>query len=927
MSFDVNYSAGTGGSITPSGTVNYTRTTKVTITATVSDGYRFNTWAGDYVSAGTIGIGDGIYANYRGAQISVWLDDLGLMPDPAIIRANTTPAYYVNLSVNNSSYGTATKSNYSGSGPWGNIPLYDPNSTIVLTATPNSGYSFSHWEVTGGSIVSGTPSSPSITIKISANTEAKAVFSVTTYTVSVSAGTGGTVSGGGAYNYGATCTVTATPSAGYQFSKWQWSAPSGSGELTTNPYQFTIVENSTWTAVFTLNQYTLTLSSNDTNKGTVNPSGTHLYNYGTEVDIFAEAETGYHFDQWTKISGNNPTDFYQELTTVVLTQNTQIRADFSANTYTVTLNQQSGSGGTASVTATYGSAMPSATMPTRAGYTFQGYFGSTGGSGTKYYNTDGSSAHVWDQASAKTIYAYWQAVSVTVNLDASGGEFDPEDTPVTSIVYNSPAGTLVNLPHSPQKVGYNFNGYRNASTAKYIDTDDRLTRTFDYSSETTFYALWIPQQYTAYFTPGSGYWTGTTAQATRSAPYDIETAIDTTDIGTAELAGYDFVNPFWRATATTGNWAKNQALDSQTGHYGNVTFIAQYSAHTYTATFSPNGGHWSDSTTTSKTKSYNINQILTAPSSISRTGYQFVNWAAAASIGNWAQGESLSTLSGKYGNATFSAQWSILSYAVTKAVYPSNGGTISGLPSQANYNSSISATQQATASHSFQKWDVYYNSSSHISTSTALSTTMPAYPIDVRAYYKSKVDVRCEPDGIATVEGGGWVNYNESTTVTAGEPQSGYTFQGWYIGSTLKSTDQSYTYTSVKAPATLTAKFSTNIYALSTEKNSNHPNCTVTGAGQYSYLAAATVSASPTAGYLFDHWEVTGALSTATNANPYTFQMPAGTVNAKAVFAWIMVHNGTTWVRLDDANKKRKTSSGWDSLDVRKYDPTHGWVY
>lgn len=85
--------------------------------------------------------------------------------------------------------------------------------------------------------------------------------------------------------------------------------------------------------------------------------------------------------------------------------------------YTVTLNKQSGTGGSGSVTATYGSAMPSATMPTRTGYTFGGYFTETGGDGTKYYNADGSSAKNWDINENTTLYAYWIPTTFTITYD------------------------------------------------------------------------------------------------------------------------------------------------------------------------------------------------------------------------------------------------------------------------------------------------------------------------------------------------------------------------------------------------------------------------------------------------------------------------------------------------------------------------------
>ena len=92
--------------------------------------------------------------------------------------------------------------------------------------------------------------------------------------------------------------------------------------------------------------------------------------------------------------------------------------------YTVTLNSESGTGGSTSVSnVRTGFDMPSATMPTRAGYTFGGYFDQENGNGTKYYNADGSSAKAWDKHEASnsataTLYAQWTAIAsynVTAN--------------------------------------------------------------------------------------------------------------------------------------------------------------------------------------------------------------------------------------------------------------------------------------------------------------------------------------------------------------------------------------------------------------------------------------------------------------------------------------------------------------------------------
>ena len=89
----------------------------------------------------------------------------------------------------------------------------------------------------------------------------------------------------------------------------------------------------------------------------------------------------------------------------------------TANTYTVTLNVNGGTGGSpASVTATYDSNMPKLTsVPTRAHYTLAGYYDAQSG-GNKYYNADGTSAKVWDKTSNTTLYAHWTPNIYTITL-------------------------------------------------------------------------------------------------------------------------------------------------------------------------------------------------------------------------------------------------------------------------------------------------------------------------------------------------------------------------------------------------------------------------------------------------------------------------------------------------------------------------------
>jgi len=87
----------------------------------------------------------------------------------------------------------------------------------------------------------------------------------------------------------------------------------------------------------------------------------------------------------------------------------------------VTFNSNGG-GTTAGVTATYGSAMPTITPPTRTDFTFAGYWDSNddGGSGNQYYKADGTSNMAWNKAgtSTATLYAGW---TYTVAYNTNGG--------------------------------------------------------------------------------------------------------------------------------------------------------------------------------------------------------------------------------------------------------------------------------------------------------------------------------------------------------------------------------------------------------------------------------------------------------------------------------------------------------------------------
>ncbi len=115
-------------------------------------------------------------------------------------------------------------------------------------------------------------------------------------------------------------------------------------------------------------------------------------------------------------SPKNANNIITAYSKVKIPSNHTLNASWSANKYKVSLVPLDNATPTV-ITVTYGSAMPTATKPTRTGYSFGGYFTAQNGGGTKYYNADMTSAKLWDIEADTTLYAKWTANTYTVKLN------------------------------------------------------------------------------------------------------------------------------------------------------------------------------------------------------------------------------------------------------------------------------------------------------------------------------------------------------------------------------------------------------------------------------------------------------------------------------------------------------------------------------
>ncbi|MBQ7977715.1 MAG: InlB B-repeat-containing protein [Clostridia bacterium] len=204
--------------------------------------------------------------------------------------------------------------------------------------------------------------------------------------------------------------------------------------------------------------------------------------------IFAGGSVYANYAAGINSSGSNFTSSVTSSEGVRPAAHISLNALKSTLSTTVTLDRQSGSGGSASVDASGGSAMPSITIPTRTGYTFGGYYTDTNGGGTQYYTSTGASATNYPESGGPTtLYAKWTANTYYVQYNGNGATSGSMSQ--STHTYNTASNLTANIY---TKTGYNFIGWATSSSGSvaYADKASVSTLTGTNGGVVTLYAVW-----------------------------------------------------------------------------------------------------------------------------------------------------------------------------------------------------------------------------------------------------------------------------------------------------------------------------------------------------------------------------------------------------------------------------------------------------
>ena len=185
--------------------------------------------------------------------------------------------------------------------------------SVVISATANYGYHFVKWN-------DNNTENPR-TISAVKDETYTATFAKNTYSVTkIANSTQGSISGVSQAEYLDNVTLTATPQDGYHFTQW-------SDGITTNPRTFVLTQDTTFTAEFAKNSYTISTTSANPEWGTTDGNTTALYL--DKVEISAIPNYGYHFVKWNDNNTENPR-------TISVTKDATYTATFAKNTYSIT---------------------------------------------------------------------------------------------------------------------------------------------------------------------------------------------------------------------------------------------------------------------------------------------------------------------------------------------------------------------------------------------------------------------------------------------------------------------------------------------------------------------------------------------------------------------------------------------------------------
>lgn len=379
--------------------------------------------------------------------------------------------------------------------------------------------------------------------------------------------------------------------AGYTFMGWS-SYSNGNVEFENEATYTMGTSSQTLYAVWSANENEIVFNANG-GKGTMSAQKIET-NQSATLSSCSYTKDGYVFAGWAITLGGAVV--YQDQASYTMGTESQytLYAVWSTADYTITyvLN-----GGTNNLSNPSGYDVTDATItlqdPTRAGYTFNGWFA------TSSFTTESNTIPTGSTGN-KTFYASWTANKNTIKFNSNGG------SGTMSNVVADTDSTITLTQNTFSRNGYTFAGWSTVSNGS-VQYADKASYKVGADSSYTLYAVWNIVNYSISYDVDGGTVSG------QKTFYNVETTTFT--LPTPEKTGYTFLG--WSGTGITGT-QKNVSVTK--GSTGNREYTANWQANTNTIMLNADGGTVSIS---SVSATYDDELDLPTPS---KTGYTFAGW-------------------------------------------------------------------------------------------------------------------------------------------------------------------------------------------------------------------------------------------------------------------------------------------------------------
>lgn len=273
--------------------------------------------------------------------------------------------------------------------------------------------------------------------------------------------------------YGGLPTVTR---AGHTFKGW-YTALNGGARIYETTKVSTVGDHTLY-AMWQINKYNILF---DANGGSVETTKKEI-SYGEMYGELPVAErNGYTFVGWYTMKAGGIKITNDDI--AYITANQTLYAQWTANTYTITYDDNGGLGGPGTQDFVFDSGEKiSSVVPTKTGYTFSNWLYS----GYTFMGGD-SIPKGWGSF---TLTAQWASRTYTVTFNANGGTVSPSNK---TVIYSEAYGDLP----TPTRSGYEFNGWYTETSGGTHITKNTIVSII---SNQTLYAQWTLKNYDAILT-------------------------------------------------------------------------------------------------------------------------------------------------------------------------------------------------------------------------------------------------------------------------------------------------------------------------------------------------------------------------------------------------------------------------------------------